>query len=114
MRQVFVEILLKLKWWERQVLHLHVPPPINEDYLFSLNFADDPAVVAQDSNDLEFMVRRLYDEYSKWGLQVSLEKTEYLVINTGAVFEVLISKNVTVNQVDRFKYLGVSINKDGL
>ena len=88
--------------------------PINERCLFSLNFANDQAVVAQDSYDLEFILKRLYDAYSQWGLQVSLKKTEYLAVNTDANFEILIKDDTTVSQVNSFKYLGAIINREGL
>lgn len=88
--------------------------PINNEQLFTLSFADDQVVLAQDAYDLEFMIKRLYNEYKKWGLQVSLQKTEYLVANSEAKFEVMINDDVQVKQVDQFKYLGAQINKEGL
>ena len=88
--------------------------PINDTYLFTVSFADDQAILAQDAYDMEFMLRRLYTEYQRWGLEVSLDKTEYLVINSDAKFEVLINDDVQVRQVDKFKYLGTVIDKDGI
>ena len=87
---------------------------IVDDTLFTLSFADDQVVIAQDSFDLEFMTKRLYQEYNKWGLQVSLKKTEYLAVNSNACFEVFIDDNVQIQQVDKFKYLGATINNEGL
>lgn len=78
--------------------------PINKDYLFSLNFADDQVVMAQDSYDLKFMVKRLYDEYRKWGLQVSLEKTEYLAINKGGK-SCFISAELSISSPGRWTFL---------
>lgn len=101
-----------LRQWKRNVGGMGVP--IGEDTLFSLSFADDQVILAQDAYDLEFMMRRLYNEYEKWGLQVSLSKTEYLVANSEANFQVLINDQTMIKQVDRFKYLGAYINKNGL
>lgn len=39
-----------------------------------------------------------------------LKKTEYLVVNSQAVFEVLINDTTTVKHVDEFKYLGALVN----
>ena len=88
--------------------------PISDTYLFNLNFADDQVIIAQDAYDLEFMLKRLYKEYERWGMTVSLKKTECLVINTDAKFEGLISDNTSINQVDEFKYLGVLIDRNAL
>ena len=88
--------------------------PINDDYLTSLHFADDQVVIAQDAYDLEYMIKRLYQEYSNWGLSVSLRKTEYLVTNSDSLFQVLINDDVAIKQVDSFKYLGATIDRNGL
>lgn len=84
---------------------------INEAQLFTLNFADDQVVLAQDSSDIELMLRRLYVEYQEWGLEVSIEKTEYLVAKFDTHFEVLLNNQTYVNQVENFKYLGVVVDK---
>ena len=63
---------------------------------------------------MEFMLTRLYEEYKKWGLEVSLEKTEYLVVNSDAKFEVLINDSALVKQVDKFKYLGNIVADNGI
>ncbi|KAL3285582.1 hypothetical protein HHI36_000112 [Cryptolaemus montrouzieri] len=84
---------------------------IGNEHLFTLSFADDQVVLAQ---DLEFMIKILYDTYKQWGLQVSLKKTEYSAVNTDANFEVLINDEVAVKQVKCFKYLGALIDSEGL
>jgi hypothetical protein len=43
-------------------------------YVYSLNFADDPVLLAQDRDDMEYMVRKLKEEYKKWGVAINLEK----------------------------------------
>ena len=101
-----------LRNWKRSCAGMGIK--INNASLYTLSFADDQAIIAQDSYDMEFMLRRLYTEYEKWGLQVSLQKTEYLVINSDVRFEVLIKDDTFVKQVNTFKYLGVTIDKDGI
>ncbi|XP_030758935.1 uncharacterized protein LOC115884480 [Sitophilus oryzae] len=88
--------------------------PINEEHFLILNFADDQAVFAQDSFDMEFMLRRLYTQYREWGLEVSLEKTEYLVLNSDAKFDILIDDKAEIQQVDTFKYVGAIVDKNGI
>jgi len=43
-------------------------------------FADDKLLVAQDYEDLEYMTRKLMDEYELWGLKLNVKKTEYMAI----------------------------------
>lgn len=107
---IYVETALKN--WKRSCEGMGIP--VDDSTLFTLSFADDQAIIAQDSYDMEFMMRRLYTEYEKWGLQVSLEKTEYLIINSDNKFEVLINDDTQIKQVDNFKYLGTTLDKDGI
>lgn len=107
---VYIEVVLER--WKRTIGRMGIP--INDDYLTSLHFADDQVVIAQDAYDLEYMIKRLYQEYSNWGLSVSLRKTEYLVTNSDSLFQVLINDDVAIKQVDSFKYLGATIDRNGL
>lgn len=107
---IYIEIALRR--WKRSCQGMGIP--IDNAYLFNLNFADDQAILAQDAYDMEFMLRRLYAEYKMWGLEVSLEKTEYLVTNSIAQYEILIDDNVQIKQVDEFKYLGAFVDRNGI
>ena len=40
--------------------------------------ADDQVVIAQEFEDVEYMLRKLLEEYEKWGLKVNLDKTFYM------------------------------------
>ena len=42
--------------------------PVQNTYVYSLNFADDQVLLAQVRDDMEYMVRKLKEEYEKWGL----------------------------------------------
>jgi hypothetical protein len=44
----------------------------NTQYVYSLNFADDQVLIAQDHDDMEFMAQKLKEEYEKWGLTMNL------------------------------------------
>ena len=48
--------------------------------MYSLSFADDQVVLAQDHDDLEYMVRKLKEECEEWGLNINLEKKKYICI----------------------------------
>jgi hypothetical protein len=51
---------------------------IQNTYVYSHNFADDQVLLAQDHDDMEYMARKLKEEYEKWGLVISLGKTKYV------------------------------------
>ena len=48
--------------------------PIQNKYVYSLNFADDQVLLAQYHDDMEYIARKLKEEYENWGLAVNLEK----------------------------------------
>ena len=52
--------------------------PIRNEHLYTLCFPDYQVVIAQDEEDLSYMVRKLNEEYTKIGLEINIKKTEYL------------------------------------
>ena len=52
-------------------------------YVYSLSFADNQVVLAQDRDDMEYMTRKLKEEYGEWGLTINLEKMKYICIGEG-------------------------------
>lgn len=100
-----------LKDWKYRCGPMGVP--VGDDFLFNIHFADDQIVIAQDAFDLEFMLRRLHSAYDEWGLKINTEKTEYLVVNSMANFQVMIDDNSSIKQVNQTKYLGAIIGTEG-
>jgi hypothetical protein len=47
---------------------------IQDTTIFSMLFADDQLLIAQDYEDLEYMTRKLIDEYELWGLKLNVTK----------------------------------------
>jgi hypothetical protein len=47
--------------------------------LYTVQFADDQVVLAGDKEDLEYMTRKLKENYEKWGPDMNLNKTKYRV-----------------------------------
>ena len=50
--------------------------PIQNTYVYSLNFAGDPVLLAKCHDDKEYMARKLKEEYENWGLAINLERKE--------------------------------------
>jgi hypothetical protein len=85
--------------------------PINEDYnLYNLLFADDQEIIAQDTEDAEYMLRKLVEEYMKWGLQINFGKTEYLTLDPGAG---IVTETEQIKAVNKFRYLGSILEATG-
>ena len=45
-----------------------------------MQFADDQMICANEKEDLEYMTRKLKEEYKKWGLLMNTEETQYLCV----------------------------------
>lgn len=56
----------------------------------TLGFAADLAVVAQDEEDFDFMLRKLNEKYRKRSLEMNSDKTEYLATSQEAVVDLAI------------------------
>ena len=47
--------------------------PITDDNtLYSLNFADDQVLIAQDEDDMIYMIKKLIEEYELWGMKQNI------------------------------------------
>lgn len=99
-----------IKTWKRNSRGMGLPL---EDYiLYTLSFADDQVVIAQDYEDLEYMTRKLIEEYTKWGLEVNLSKTEYMCIG-GEQRDLILNSGKTIKQCTEYKYLGMRLTNNG-
>ena len=68
-----------LRKWKRECQ----PQPIQNTNVYSLHFADDQVLLAQDHDDMDYTARKLKKEYEKWGLAINLEKTKYICMGEG-------------------------------
>ena len=58
---------------------------------YSLIYADEQLIIAEEYEDTGYMTRKLIEELRKWGKNVTLEKTRYMII--GAESKYLILEN---------------------
>jgi hypothetical protein len=63
-----------LRNWKRRCQPMGIS--IQNTHVYSLNFADDQTLIEQDHDDMEFMARKLKEEYAKWGVTINLEKKQ--------------------------------------
>lgn len=69
-------------------------------------------VIAQDEEDLSFMLRKLKEEYTKAGLEINFNITEYLVTLDEKQGDLIIDESTTIKAVKKFKYLGYTLTKN--
>ncbi|XP_030768215.1 uncharacterized protein LOC115891796 [Sitophilus oryzae] len=85
---------------------------IGNHCLTTLLFADDQVIVANDEEDIDYMLRKLKEEYAEWGLKMNMTKTEYLkMADDGQVDRSLELSNI--KQCEEYKYLGTIISQEG-
>ena len=61
--------------WNRKCSGVGVPiGDGSQDTIYTFLFVDDQVLITQEYEDMEFMVRKLLEEYEKWGLKMNLKK----------------------------------------
>ena len=53
---------------------------IQDTTIYSMLFADDQLLIVQDYEDLEYVTKKLIDEYELWGLKLNVKETKYMAI----------------------------------
>ncbi|XP_072375573.1 uncharacterized protein [Diabrotica undecimpunctata] len=84
---------------------------LGDETLYTLHYADDQIVISQDKENLKYMARKLMEEYKKWGLEVNLQKTQYLCIGGENTADDL--EDEKIKKCDQSIYLGVKLTKTG-
>ena len=62
--------------WKKKCGGMRIP--IDDEVLYTLLFADNQLLLATDRDDISYMLRKLKEEYNKWGLTINTLKTEYI------------------------------------
>ena len=88
---------------------------INDNMLYSLNFADDQVIFAEDIDDTKYMLRNLNEAYDKWGLEINFTKTKYMVVG-GENQDLQLDMGdsvIIIKHCNDFQYLGSNISHEG-
>lgn len=99
-----------LKIWKGKVHGMGIQ--LTDRSLYTLQFADDQVVLANDKYDMEYMIQKLIEEYSKWGLSVNTRKTEYLCVG-GELDNLELDDGQQITGCQEYRYLGVIFTSDG-
>jgi len=79
---------------------------IQDTTIYSMLFADDQLLIAQYYEDLEYMTRKLIDQYELGGLKLNVKKTKYMATGDTSRDLQLEEGKGTINQVSENIYLG--------
>jgi len=66
----------------------------------------------QSEEDLQYMCRKLQEEYSKWGLAINISKTKYMSLGTDTNHLELDNGDI-ITAYTEFRYLEPIFSKDG-
>ena len=78
---------------------------IQDTTIYSMLFTDDRLLIAQDYEDLDYMTRKLIDEYELWGLKLNVKKTKYMAIgDTSRDLQLEDGKRI-ISHVNEYTYI---------
>ena len=81
--------------------------------IFLLMYADDIALIADTSVELQRKLKALESFCQKWGMEVNLAKTKTIVFRNGGKLsskEEFLYNGKTIDIVTHYKYLGIAFN----
>jgi len=101
-----------LENWQKKCAKMGLE--IQDTTIYTMLFADDQLLIAQDYEDLEYMTKELIEEYELWGLKLNVKKkTKYMAIgDTTRDLQLEDGKGI-ISHVNEYICLGVRITKDG-
>jgi len=99
-----------LENWQKKCAKMGLE--IQDTTIYTMLFADDQLLIAQDYVDLEYKTKKLIDEYELWGLKLNVKKTKYMAIGDTSR-DLQLEDGKGISHVNEYNYLGVRITKDG-
>ena len=79
----------------------------------NLRFADDIDGLAGEEQELKDLVERLDTTSTKYGMEISGEKTKTMTNNPQGIISDISANNQNLEPVEKFKYLGAVISEEG-
>ena len=106
--KIYVEYALKK--WKRKCKEIGIQSESHT--LYTLQFADDQILLANDRDDLQYMARKLAEEYAEAGLTINTAKTKYLCIGEKGE-DIALDNGQKITVYNEYTYLRVKICEDG-
>jgi hypothetical protein len=85
---------------------------VDNTMIYTLQYADDQAVMAQSKEDLECTCRKFQEEYFEWGLTMNIANTKYMSLVTDTNHLEADNGDIITGCIV-YKYLGSICTKDG-
>lgn len=77
--------------------------------MFTLLFGDDQLVVANDEEDVAYMITKLIEEYNNWVVKIHKCKKEWIPMRRKSSIQV--SHKISIKECANYKHLGSVISK---
>jgi hypothetical protein len=85
----------------------------NGNNISNVRYADDAVLIADTKKKLQRMLDRLNEKCTEYGMAMNVKKTKVMVMcRTGKIDCSITRENVSLEQVDRYKYLGSWITEN--
>lgn len=81
--------------------------------LTELAYADDMAIIGKNANDLQHNLNVYNRELKKKNMKINKDKTKTMLISNRKEQHHIQIEGITLEQVDKFKYLGSTLNFEG-
>lgn len=78
-----IYVATALRNWKRKIRGIGIE--LDNECIYTLQFADDQVVIANDVEDMQYMMRKFMEEYTRWSLSVNLDKTKYLCVSNRTI-----------------------------
>jgi hypothetical protein len=99
-----------LNTWKRKYFGMGYN--VDNTTIYTPQFADDQVVIAQSKEDLQYMGRKLQEEYSKWRFTMNIARTKCMSVGTDTNLLEMDNGDI-ITGCTEFRYLGTIFTKDG-
>ena len=87
---------------------------VGGEYISSVRFADDKAIVADTAKGLQLLMTRLNEVTEEYGMKINIKKTKVMVVTKKGHRKAKIEiAGQELEQVSHYKYLGSILTEDG-
>ena len=87
---------------------------VGGEYISSVRFADDKAIVADSAKGLQLLMTRLNEVTEEYGMKINIKKTKVMVVTKKGHRKAKIEiAGQELEQVSHYKYLGSILTEDG-
>lgn len=76
---------------------------VKNEYLYTFSFEDDLVMMAQEPEDLSYLMRKLQEEYNKSWFEINFANTEYLA--TIQQEKKIYKLTIIIKRKEKYKYL---------